>query len=146
MYQLGYTTGDSITTSDVTVKTGDASYSATAPTFTGTGARLVTDSQIPGSASFSGSSTSVSASGTLPTISSSFSGTGARLVTDTNVPTSGSFTGNSGSVSVTGTPAGTVSQPDFSGTPVRLVTGNIEVPSGVSFTGTSATITVEPDT
>ena len=26
LYQLGYTTGDSITTSDVTVKTGDASY------------------------------------------------------------------------------------------------------------------------
>ena len=145
LYQLGYTTGDSITTSDVTVKTGDAAYSSTAPTFTGTGARLVTDSQIPGSASFSGSSTSVSASGTLPTISSSFSGTGARLVTDTNVPTSGSFTGTSGSVSVTGTPAGTVSQPTFSGTAVRLVTGNIEVPSSASFTGTAATITVTPD-
>ena len=37
LYQLGYTTGDSITTNNVTVKTGDAAYEATAPTFTGTG-------------------------------------------------------------------------------------------------------------
>lgn len=36
LYQIGYTTGDSITTTDVTVKTGDASYNASAPTFTGT--------------------------------------------------------------------------------------------------------------
>ena len=43
LYQLGYTTGDSITTNDITVKTGDAAYSASAPQFTGTGARLVTD-------------------------------------------------------------------------------------------------------
>lgn len=35
-YQIGYTTGDSITTSDVTVKTGDATYTASQPTFTGT--------------------------------------------------------------------------------------------------------------
>lgn len=35
LYQLGYTTGDSIATVDVTVKTGDAAYSASAPTFTG---------------------------------------------------------------------------------------------------------------
>lgn len=40
LYQLGYTTGDSITTEDVTVKTGDASYSASQPTFTGTKAQL----------------------------------------------------------------------------------------------------------
>lgn len=36
LYQLGYTTGDSITTSNVTVKTGDATYTASAPAFTGT--------------------------------------------------------------------------------------------------------------
>ena len=40
LYQIGYTTGDSITTSDVTVKTGDAAYSATAPAFTGTEATI----------------------------------------------------------------------------------------------------------
>ncbi len=40
LYQLGYTTGDSITTSDVTVKTGDATYSASQPTFIGTKVQL----------------------------------------------------------------------------------------------------------
>ena len=40
------TTGASITTSNVTVKNGDAAYSASAPSFTGTGARLVTDSEV----------------------------------------------------------------------------------------------------
>lgn len=40
LYQVGYTTGDSISTSDVTVKTGDASYSASAPAFTGTEANI----------------------------------------------------------------------------------------------------------
>lgn len=43
LYQLGYTTGDSITTSDVTVKTGDASYSASQPTFTGTQATITVE-------------------------------------------------------------------------------------------------------
>lgn len=43
LYQLGYTTGDSITTNNVTVKTGDAAYQASAPNFSGTGVRLVTD-------------------------------------------------------------------------------------------------------
>lgn len=56
LYQVGYTTGDSITTENVTVKTGDASYEASAPAFTGTGARLVTGNiSVPSSASFSGS-------------------------------------------------------------------------------------------
>lgn len=36
LYQIGFTTGDSITTSDVTVKTSDATYSASQPSFTGT--------------------------------------------------------------------------------------------------------------
>lgn len=63
LYQLGYTTGDSITTSNVTVKTGDAAYSASAPTFTGTGARLVTeDISIPTSANFTGTSGNVTVS------------------------------------------------------------------------------------
>lgn len=49
LYQIGYTTGASITTSNTTVKTGDASYTATAPSFTGTGAKL--------KATFTGTST-----------------------------------------------------------------------------------------
>ena len=46
LYQLGYTTGDSITTSDVTVKTGDGAYQSNAiavpssATFTGTKVQL----------------------------------------------------------------------------------------------------------
>lgn len=65
LYQLGYTTGDSISTADVTVKTGDATYKATAPEFTGTGARLVTENiSIPSSAKFNGTAGNVSVSGT----------------------------------------------------------------------------------
>ena len=51
--------------SNTTVKTGDASYSATAPSFTGTGVRLVTDDiSVPSSASFSGTEGNVSVTGT----------------------------------------------------------------------------------
>ncbi len=79
LYQLGYTTGDSITTSDVTVKTGDAAYQATAPAFTGTGARLVTESiALPTGASFSGTEGNVSVSGTAAG-SASFTGTAATV-------------------------------------------------------------------
>lgn len=80
LYQLGYTTGDSITTSDVTVKTGDAAYSASAPAFTGTGARLVTGNiAVPSTytASFSGTEGNLSVKGTpAGTVSQpTFSGT-----------------------------------------------------------------------
>lgn len=40
----------------ITVKTGDASYTASSPSFSGTGARLITDSQVLTGASFSGAS------------------------------------------------------------------------------------------
>lgn len=36
LYQLGYTTGASISTSNVTVKTGDAAYKSSQPSFSGT--------------------------------------------------------------------------------------------------------------
>lgn len=65
LYQLGYDTGDSITTSEVTVKTGDAAYSATSPSFTGTGARLVTNNiEVPDTftATFSGTQDTVTVS------------------------------------------------------------------------------------
>lgn len=54
LYQLGYTTGDSITTSDVTgVRTGDAAYQ-----FSGTGTMLTTDNiPVPTSAAFTGTGT-----------------------------------------------------------------------------------------
>lgn len=67
LYQLGYTTGASITTANVTVKTGDAAYQATQPTFTGTGVRLVTGNiAVPNTytATFTGTEGNVSVSGT----------------------------------------------------------------------------------
>lgn len=107
LYQLGVTTTDSVTLgSAVTVKTGDAAYEATAPAFTGTGVRLVTGNiAVPSTytASFEGTSGSVSVSGTPSgTVSQpTFSGTKVQL--------SGSTTA-----------AGTVSQPTFSGTEATI--------------------------
>lgn len=101
LYQLGYTTGDSITTANVTVKTGDASYSASQPNFTGTGARLVTGNiEVPNTydANFSGSEDNLSVIGTT---------TGS--VSNIN------FTGTKVNISGTTTPSGTVSQPTFTG-------------------------------
>ena len=87
------TTGASITTSNVTVKNGDASYSASAPAFTGTGAEL----------KFTGSSSSGTISGTAA--AQKFTGTGARLVTDSEVATDASFTGASMTSTGSYTPA-----------------------------------------
>ena len=117
---------------NTTVKTGDASYSATAPTFTGTGAELVgsftgtsltsTGSFTPdgvvkfkrGQAVMNGSGQSaywtISWQSALDCISLS-----SVLTAGTTKYFHPSFTGTSGSVSVTGTPEGTVSQPTFSG-------------------------------
>ena len=109
-------TGDSITTSDVTVKTGDAAYG-----FTGTGVDLEfsgtsASGTISGTAAgqtftgtgvdleFSGTSASGTISGTAA--GQTFTGTGARLVTDSQVLTGASFTGD------TMTSTGTVAVPD----------------------------------
>lgn len=65
LYKIGYTTGDSITTSNVTVKTGDASYSATQPTFTGTAATVNVSGTPNGSVSglgFNGTKVKISGS------------------------------------------------------------------------------------
>lgn len=85
----------------ITVKTGDAAYQATAPSFSGsfsgTGAEL----------KFTGSASSGTISGTAA--AQTFTGTGARLVTDSEVATGASFTGASmtstGSVTATGSVA-----------------------------------------
>jgi hypothetical protein len=150
LYKLGYTTGDSITTSDVTVKTGDAVYQSANPTFSGTGVRLVTGNiSVPSSASFSGTEGSVSVSGTTTgsVSNGTFTGTGARLVTgNISVPSSASFTGTEDDVSVSGTTTGSVSNGTFSGTGVRLVTGNISVPTSASFSGTEGNVSVSGTT
>lgn len=85
---------------NTTVKTGDAAYEASAPKFTGTGARLVTGNiPVPTSASFTGSEGNVSVSGTP--------------AGDISQPT---FTGTKAQISGTVTPTGTVSKPTFTGT------------------------------
>lgn len=49
LYQLGYTTGQSITTQDVSVKKGDVSYTVdvSQPSFSGTNVRLETGIAVP---------------------------------------------------------------------------------------------------
>lgn len=107
LYQIGVTTTDSVTLGNaITVKTGDAEYQATAPAFTGTGVRLVTGNiPVPNTytASFEGSSGSVSVNGTP-------SGTVSQ-------PT---FTGTKAQISGTTTASGSVSQPTFSGTEATI--------------------------
>lgn len=85
-----------------TVKTGDAAYTASKPTFTGTGVRLVTGNiAVPNTytANFSGTAGEVSVSGTP-----------AGSISQ---PT---FTGTKAQLSGTTTAAGSVSQPTFTGT------------------------------
>ena len=135
---------------DTIVKTSDAVYKASAPKFTGTGARLVTGNiAVPTSASFTGTEGDVSVSGTpAGTVSQpTFTGTGVRLVTgNIAVPNTytATFTGDESDVSVTGTPSGTVSQPTFTGTKAQLsgtttASGTVSKPT---FTGTAGTVTV----
>lgn len=94
LYKIGYTTGDSITTSNVTVKTGDAAYKSSAPTFTGTASTVTTKGTPAGTVSkptFSGTASTVTTKGTP-------SGTVSK-------PT---FSGTAATVEVSGTPSGTV--------------------------------------
>lgn len=86
----------------VACKTSDAEYEASAPAFTGTGARLVTGN-IPVPSAFTG--TFIGTEGDVDV-----SGTAAGEVSQ---PT---FTGTKAQLSGTTTAAGSVSQPTFSGT------------------------------
>lgn len=121
--------------SNTTVKTGDAAYQSTQPTFTGTAATIT-------------STGSYTPAGTVST--PTFTGTGKRLVLQDYTPagtnSAPAFTGTAATITSTGnfTPSGTVSQPTFTGTGARLVTGNIPVPATYTstFTGTSATTSV----
>lgn len=150
LYQLGYTTGASITTSNVTVKNGDAAYSATAPAFTGTGVRLVTGNiSTADSASFSGTEGTVSVSGTPSgTVSQpNFTGTGVRLMTG-NIPVpatyTSTFTGTEDDVTTSGIPNGSNGTLTFTGAKVEI-TGETVAEGTVSqptFTGTQGTVTV----
>lgn len=88
----------------VTVKTGDAAYSASAPLFHGTDVRLVTDNiSVPTSASFDGTSGTVSVSG--------------KPNGEVAAPT---FEGTKVQLSGTTTASGTVDAPTFTGTPATI--------------------------
>ena len=102
---IGFDQGTLPTKGDnTTVKTGDATYQATAPAFTGTGARLVTGNiAVPTSASFTGTEEDISISGTP-------NGTVSQ-------PT---FTGTKAQLSGTTTAAGDISQPTFTGTQTTI--------------------------
>lgn len=91
---------------NTTVKTGDASYSASQPSFTGTGVMLQTDLiAVPSdfNATFTGTQGNVSVTGTP-------AGTVSQP----------SFTGTKVQISGSTTPSGTVSQPTFSGTAATI--------------------------
>lgn len=97
LYQIGYTTG--------TFKTGDASYTATAPTFSGSAVRLVTDNiSVPNTATFTGSEGSVSVSGTTAGSVSGGTFTGTKVKIEGAVtPTgtiSGTFSGSQATITV----------------------------------------------
>ena len=149
--QIVETTGASISTSAVTVKTGDAAYQSSQPSWTGTAVRLVTGNiSTADSASFSGTEATISSSASYTPAGGvsqpSFTGTGARLVTgNISVPTSASFSGTEGNVSVSGTTTGSISsQGTFTGTKTQLsgtttAAGTVSQPT---FTGDAKTVTV----
>lgn len=119
LYQLGYTTGDSITTTDVTVKNGDASYSASTPSFTGTTQpmTLITDVYLSTANAPEDRAVDITPNGSVsqPT----FTGTKAQLSGTTTAEgevSQPTFTGTKAQLSGTTTANGTVSQPSFSGT------------------------------
>lgn len=144
------TTGDSITTANVTVKNGDAAYQSSQPTFTGT--KTYAHHTFTGTANTSTGNFTPAGSVSQPT----FTGT-AKYVAATVGTASKSMTG-------TFTPAGTVSQPEFTGsegdvsvsgtiansaslaTYTASASGRVDItPAGTvskpTFTGTAATIT-----
>ena len=90
-----------------TIATGITSATSTQPTFTGTGARLVTGNiSVPTSASFTGTAGSVSVSGTpAGEIESTFAGTDTYLKTAVEVATGASFAGASMTSTGSYTPA-----------------------------------------
>ena len=156
--KLVETTGDSITTSNVTVKNGDAAYQSSQPSWTGTAVRLVTGNITTptGSGSFSGTAATISASGdftpagsvsltkTNKTTTVSAASSGTATYTPGGTVSKPTFSGTEGNVSVSGTPSGTVSQPTFTGTKTQLsgtttAAGSVSQPT---FTGDEKTVTV----
>lgn len=104
--KIGTTSGNPISTANATVKTGDASYTSSQPTFTGA-LLSSTASYTPGgsvsSPTFTGTAATVTVSGTP-------SGSVSAL----------SWTGQPVKIIGSVTPTGTVSKPTFTGTPATV--------------------------
>ena len=156
LYQIGATKEDSVTLgSAVTVKTGDAVYQSTAPTFTGQYVKLTNGAfNLPTGATFTGTEETVSTSGTVTntgvTLTTSPTTLDVSAVAGSTTYTPSGTIGqatNGTSVTLTGsfTPDGTVSQPTFTGTKVQLAgsttaTGSITLPTiTLGHTSTEAT-------
>lgn len=155
--KLVETTGASITTSNVTVKNGDAAYQSSQPSWSGTAVRLVTGNiTVPsGSGTFNGTAATISSTGEFtPAGSVSLTKTnktatvsatsGTATYTPAGTISQPTFTGIEGDVSVSGTPSGSVSQPTFTGTKAQLsgtttAAGSVSKPT---FTGDTKTVTV----
>ena len=136
-------------------KTGDAAYQSSQPTFTGTGARLVTGNiAVPSSATFTGTQATITSSATYTpagsvststattsnkTATVSKASSGEATFTPQGSVSTPTFTGTTFTSTGDYTPQGSVSTPTFTGTGVRLVTGNIAVPKTYTstFTGTA---------
>lgn len=85
-----------------------------------------------------GTVNSITAVGTLPSLTTTVANETLTIGWSAGtLPTKGS-----NQTVVTGISSATSTQPSFTGTGVRLVTGNISVPSSASFTGTAGTVTV----
>ncbi len=111
IHPIKFNTGDSVSLTPVDVKTGDGEYEASQPTFTGTGARLVTGNiAVPNSASFTGEQDTISVTGTPDgTVSQpTFTGDDTKITA--------TFNGTQDTATASYKPAGTISKPTFTGT------------------------------
>lgn len=149
-----YTPAGTINTPTISVKTAGSTTTVnsitavgTLPTLTVTNQTVVTGTSVASEVMSFTTATNGSASGwsagTLPTKGANTTVKTGDAAYQSNALT---FTGTAATITSTGnfTPAGTVSQPTFTGTGARLVTGNIPVPATYTstFTGTSATTSV----
>ena len=130
LYQIGYNTGDSITTSDVTVKTGDASYNATAPSFNGTPVFIFGSANIPTSYTFTGTQSTVTTGVSADDIASalSFSGTEETLtptIDSTDIAAELSFSGAEVAIDSAISPSDIANALSFSGDGVLIKPGTL---------------------
>ena len=159
-------TNGNMTTTVSAASSGTTTYTPagtnSAPAFTGTAATIVVNGGT-GTATYTPAGT-IAVNGTTSTATVIKTATFNTVVTSATVAneiltistgTAGSstnqtgvriadpaykFTGTGTRLTASYTPAGSVAAPTFSGTAVRLVTGNISRPTSATFSGTAATL------